>query len=140
MKYNRKISKNSIDEGGFTEFNVSMTLTKKDLDNIDSRIDKRLKKQKTEILAKMDSQKQDILEEMDSQKQDILEEMDSQKQDILEEMDNKFQNLKSDFFERIDPILKEVITAREERPLIENRLEALEEIHPSGKHVLSPQT
>ena len=116
MKYNRKSSKKCLDGGGFTEFNVSMTLTKKDLDNIDSRIDKRLKKQKTEILAKMDSQKQDI----------------------LEEMDNKFQNLKSDFFERIDPILKEVTTAREERPLIENRLEALEEIHPDGKHNLSP--
>ena len=126
MKYNRKSSKKCLDGGGFTEFNVSMTLTKKDLDNIDSRIDKRLKKQKTEILAKMDSQKQDILEEMDSQKQDILE-----------EMDNKFQNLKSDFFEKIDPILKEVTTAREERPLIENRLEALEEIHPDGKHLAS---
>jgi len=53
---------------------------------------------------------------------------------VAEELDDKLTKLKSEFFERIDPILKEVVTAREERPLIVNRLEALEEIHPKGKH------
>lgn len=61
-------------------------------------------------------------------------------EDVLEEkLEEKLTKLKSEFFERIDPILKEVVTAREERPLIENRLEKLEEIHPSGKHSLSSQ-
>lgn len=59
----------------------------------------------------------------------------NQKEEILDEIDVKLQNLKSDFFEKVDPILKEVTTAREERPLIENRIETLEEIHPQGKHV-----
>jgi len=59
-------------------------------------------------------------------------------EELDEKLEEKLSKLKSDFFERIDPILKEVTTAREERPLIENRLEALEEIHPSGKHNLSP--
>ena len=95
-----------------------MALTKTDIDRIDKRFNRRLKKQKVEILTKLDSQKEDI----------------------LEEMDNKLQHLKGDFFERIDPILKEVMTAREERPLIENRLEILEKIHPKGKHILSSQT
>ena len=57
------------------------------------------------------------------------------KEEIDESLDDKLTNLKSDFFEKIDPILKEVTTAREERPLIENRLERLEKIHPKGKHV-----
>lgn len=59
------------------------------------------------------------------------------KEDVFEEIDNKLHNLKSEFFERIDPILKEVITSREERPLIENRIEALEEIHQNGQHSLA---
>lgn len=53
---------------------------------------------------------------------------------VDEKLDEKLTQLKSDIFDRIDPILKEVTTAREERPLIENRLEKLEEIHPKGKH------
>jgi hypothetical protein len=51
-----------------------------------------------------------------------------------EKLDDKLAKLKSDIFDRIDPILKEVTTAREERPLIENRIEKLEEIHPHGQH------
>ena len=58
-------------------------------------------------------------------------------EELDEKLDEKLTELKSEFFERIDPILKEVVTAREERPLIENRLEKLEKIHPKGKHVLS---
>lgn len=54
-----------------------------------------------------------------------------------EKLDEKLTQLKSDIFERIDPILKEVTTAREERPLVENRLGTLEEIHPKGKHVFA---
>ena len=63
----------------------------------------------------------------------ISEELDNQE----DKFENKLTEFKSEFFEKIDPILKEVTTAREERPLIENRLEALEEIHPKGKHVIT---
>jgi len=66
-----------------------------------------------------------------------LEEVQQRKTKILEKIDEKLTKLRSDFFEKIDPILKEVVTAREERPLIENRLEVLEEIHPEGKHPLA---
>lgn len=52
-----------------------------------------------------------------------------------EKLDEKLTKLKSEIFDKIDPVLKEVMTAREERPLIENRLEALEKIHPEGKHL-----
>ena len=59
-------------------------------------------------------------------------------QEELENQEQKFEgkliDFKSDFFDRIGPILQEVVTAREERPLIENRLEVLEEkvgIHSS---------
>ncbi len=55
-------------------------------------------------------------------------------EELDDKLDNKLTKLKSEFFERLDPILKEVTTAREERPLVENRIEALEEIHPKGKH------
>ena len=58
-------------------------------------------------------------------------------EELDEKLDDKLTKLKSDFFGKIDPILKEVTTAREERPLIENRIESLEEIHPKGKHVLA---
>ena len=67
---------------------------------------------------------------LELQKEEILEEID-------EKLDEKLTNLKSEFFERIDPILKEVVTAREERPLIVNRLEKLERIHPRGKRPLT---
>jgi len=60
------------------------------------------------------------------------------KLDDNEEMyEKKLTKFKSEFFEKIDPILKEVTTAREERPLIENRIEALEEIHQAGIHSLA---
>lgn len=54
-----------------------------------------------------------------------------------EDFETKLTEFKSDLFEKIDPILKEVVTAREERPLIENRLEALENIHKTGSHSLA---
>ena len=60
-------------------------------------------------------------------------------EDLLDKQEQQFEakvvEIKSEFFVKIDPILKEVETAREERPLIENRLEKLEEIHPEGKHL-----
>lgn len=64
----------------------------------------------------------------------VKEEID---ESLDEKLDNKLSKLKSDIFDRIDPILKEVVTAREERPLIETRLAKLEKIHPKGKHVLA---
>ena len=62
--------------------------------------------------------------------------------ELLEKQELKFEakliEFKSEFFEKIDPILKEITTARDERPLIINRVEKLEEIHQGGKHSLSP--
>jgi len=36
----------------------------------------------------------------------VNQRLEVQKEEILDEMDNKLQNLKSDFFNKIDPILK----------------------------------
>ncbi len=67
--------------------------------------------------------------------------LDRKLDEKLDEQEEKFEKklteFKSEFFEKVDPILKEVTTAREERPLIENRLEKLESIHPKGKHQLA---
>ena len=52
--------------------------------------------------------------------------LESQKDDILEEIDEKLIKFRSDLFNKIDPILKEVTTAREERPLIISRIEKIE--------------
>jgi hypothetical protein len=61
--------------------------------------------------------------------------------DLLDKQELKFEKkiveFESEFFEKIDPILKEITTAREERLLIENRLEALEDIHQTGTHSLA---
>lgn len=64
----------------------------------------------------------------------VKEEISDSFEEIL---DDKLSKFKSEIFDRIDPILKEVTTAREERPLIENRLDALEEIHQEGKHSIT---
>lgn len=49
-------------------------------------------------------------------------------EEILDEkLDCKLTQLKSDLFDKIDPILGEVTTARDERTLMENRIEILEE-------------
>ncbi len=59
-------------------------------------------------------------------------------QNILDGQEDKFEKkidkFKNEFYERIDPILKEIPTAREARTLMENRIEKLEEIHTGGKH------
>ncbi len=63
--------------------------------------------------------------------------VDSKLDDQEERFEKKLVEFKSEFFEKIDPILQEVQTSREERPLIENRLEALENIHQTGQHSLA---
>ena len=70
----------------FTEFNRNMTLTKNDLNQIETIVDEKLD----------------------------------------EKLDQKLTELRSDIFDRIDPILNEVTTAREERPFMENRIEKIE--------------
>ncbi len=56
--------------------------------------------------------------------------LDRKLDEKLDEQEEKFESklteFKSDFFEKIDPILQEVKTAREERPLIVNRIEKIE--------------
>ena len=65
----------------------------------------------------------------------------NQIKNLLDDQEVRFETkiveVKSEFFEKIDPILKEVTTARDERTLVENRLEKLEEIHQTGGHVLA---
>ena len=107
-----------------------MALNKSDLDQIDNRLDKRFEHLDKHLDRRFKENTKEILSQVGYKLKD-------QKEMILTEIDNKLQNLKSDFFEIIEPILKEVVTAREESPLVENRLEALEEIHPKGKHVLT---
>jgi len=104
-----------IDNVRFTVLNTNMALTKNDLNQVKSVLQNGLVNQEKRIGIRMDNQKEEI----------------------LDQIDNKLTKLRSDFFEKVDPILKEVVTAREERPLIENRLEALEEIHPHGNHALA---
>ena len=54
------------------------------------------------------------------------------------------QQFKSDFFDKIDPVLKEIMDNREERTILAHRqsdhtdrIESLEEIHPKGKHPIT---
>jgi len=65
----------------------------------------------------------------------------NQIKNLLDDQEMRFETkifeVKSEFFEKIDPILKEVTTARDERTLVENRLEKLEEIHQAGEHALT---
>lgn len=85
-----------------------MALTKSDLNKVDDLLDKKLE---IKLTDKLDKQEQ--------------------------KLENKLTEFKSEFFEKVDPILKEVTTAREARTLVENRLEALEEIHRTGSHSLA---
>lgn len=91
-------------------------------------------KRKSSVLINTDHLAQRLTDIIDK----LLLKSDMRTFSKMEELEDKFEKkvveVKSDFLEEIDPILKEVTTAREERPLIENRLEILEKIHPSGKH------
>ncbi len=55
--------------------------------------------------------------------------LDQQKGDIVDE----FKNFRSDFYEKVDPVLKEVAAAQHRRN--RDRIERLEKIHPQGKHL-----
>ncbi len=64
--------------------------------------------------------------------------LSQQKDEIIEE----FKKFRSDFYDKIDPILKEVKDSRDERTLQADhisqqgdRIENLEKIHPQGKHL-----
>jgi hypothetical protein len=68
--------------------------------------------------------------------------LDEKLEEQEETFERKIVEVKSDFFEKIDPILKEVTASREERVVIngriseiEERIEPLEKIHPQGKHL-----
>ncbi len=69
--------------------------------------------------------------------------VDYLKQELREDFPTKqdFEEFKSSFFDKIDPILKEVVAKREERVIRaeqirrhEDRISNLEKIHPQGKH------
>ena len=66
--------------------------------------------------------------------------LENQKEEILEEIDEKLTNLKSDFFEKIDPVLKEVSASREERKVVARKLsEHTNQIEKIQKHLGLPQ-
>lgn len=60
--------------------------------------------------------------DLDKVRNILREELENQE----EKYEAKLTEFKSDFFEKIDPILKEVTTAREERPLIIRRIKRVE--------------
>jgi len=64
--------------------------------------------------------------------------------DIEQKFEAKLTKFRDGFYTKIDPILKEVKTNHEERVIAaaqhrrnQDRIEALEEIHPQGKHVFA---
>lgn len=87
---------------------------------------------KTALKDGLESQGKKFDKKLSIVRNELFDKIDDQEQ----KFEAKLTEFKSEFFKKIDPILKEVTTAREERPLIENRIEALEEIHPKGKHAL----
>ncbi len=62
--------------------------------------------------------------------------------DVKQEFETTVSKFKDEFYTRIDPILKEVVTSREDRLIgtqqhirNEKKIEKLEKIHPQGKHL-----
>ena len=85
----------------------------------------------------------------ESKFENVLIKQESKFENKLDEIEQKFENklikFRDDFYTKIDPILKEVVTNRDERTLLSahskdhtDRIENLEKIHPQGKH--SPAT
>ena len=101
-----------------------MALDKNDWKQLDKRFEKQNKQITSEILKQLIPQIRTVVSLV------ITKELSEQE----EKFENELTEFKSDFFNRVDPVLKEVTTAREERTLVEDRLETLEEIHPDGKH------
>ncbi|HLE49440.1 MAG TPA: hypothetical protein VI819_05415 [Patescibacteria group bacterium] len=96
-----------------------MVLTKKDLDE---RLDAFELKLDQIISEKLDEQERRFGGKLDEQERKFGSKLDEQE----EKFEEKLIEFKSEFFTKIDPILKEVVTAREERPLILNRIEKIE--------------
>jgi hypothetical protein len=58
------------------------------------------------------------------------------KEELNESLDERFAKQKSDFFDRIDPILKEVTASREEREIVSDNLSHHEDrIHTIEAHL-----
>lgn len=65
----------------------------------------------------------------------IIKELSEQE----EKFEEKLTEFKSDFFERVDPILKEVTTAREERKIVSRKLtEHTNQLEKINKHLGLP--
>lgn len=116
---------------------------KKLLSDQDKKLDKKFSDQNESVkklLSDQGGKVKKLLSDQEKKINKLLVAQDIRNWGKMEELEEKFEKhttkLKSDFLEKIDPILKEVTTAREERPLIVNRIEALEDIHQKGKHSL----
>ena len=101
---------------------------RKELGNQEKKFDSKLDKLEQRIDGKFDNQEKKFDSKLDKLEQrlgvKLTEELDNQEQ----KFEVKLTEFKSEFFEKIDPILEEVKTARDERPLIINRIEKLEKI------------
>lgn len=97
------------------------------------------------LLTKQDTRINKLLSKQNDHNKKLLIAQDIRNWGKMAELEEKFEKhitkLKSEFLNEIDPVLKEVTTAREERPIIaqkqsdhEDRLSTLEKIHPEGKH------
>lgn len=75
-------------------------------------------------------------------KQDIAKldlKIDNNKADILDKLEVIFMKFKSDFFDKIDPILKEVVASREERIVGSNQFSELtDRVERIEKHLGLP--
>lgn len=78
-----------------------------------------------DLLKKTFAPRQEMYDEIDKRTRIRIE---AAKEEIIEKNEDSILKLKSDLFGKIDPVLKEVTTNREERTIINHRLEKLENV------------
>jgi uncharacterized protein YpuA (DUF1002 family) len=109
------------------------TVVQGELNNQEQKFGKKLTETKSEFFDKIDDQEQKFEKKLTKVKDEFFDKIDDQEQ----KFEKKLTEIKSEFFEKIDSILKEVTTAREERPLLENRIEALEKISSENTRIIT---
>ncbi len=102
-----------------------MTLTKTDLSKLGELIDNKLATQNLSRVGELIDNKL-ATQDLSRVGKLIDNKLAMQKDDIIDDVREELTRFKSDMFTKIDPILKEVKTNREERVLINNRLTKVE--------------
>ena len=118
-----------------------MLLTKSDKTFIGSLLNKALITQGTKFEKALAGQGSKFEKALVRQEFKIENKLD----DIEQKFENNLTKFRSDFFKKIDPILKEVTAKREERTIQaeqikrhEDRIHALEECCPQNGHLVAP--